>query len=353
MHGRWEENRLHSCRIGAEFLEGVEQILDGLHRAIALPVPTHYGFAEHALHGDPDRAELLPRISAPGTKLFLDTQKLVILGQPLRAARRARLDFARAQADNEVCDERIFRLAGPVRHHHAPAGKLRHRRSLDGLRDGADLVHLEKQGVAGLHVQGLLHALRVCHQKVVSDDLAGVADVGLKLRVGLPIVLVKGVLDGDKRILRQPILIVRNQLVGGFLHRVRAGRVLEIQIILLGVRIVELRGGHVCADLDLPLMAGFLDGIHEHVKSLVVVLDAGSEASLISDVASILTIPLFDHALEGVVDLGTNDHSLFEGGGTHGEDHELLASKPVAGVAATVDHVEGGHGHDELVRRLS
>ena len=39
----------------------------------------------------------------------------------------------------------VLRLARAVRHHDAPARILRHGRRLDGLRDGADLIHLQRQ----------------------------------------------------------------------------------------------------------------------------------------------------------------------------------------------------------------
>mmetsp|Transcript_23536 Transcript_23536/g.70318 ORF Transcript_23536/g.70318 Transcript_23536/m.70318 type:complete len:206 (+) Transcript_23536:453-1070(+) len=97
-------------------------------------------------------------------------------------------------------------------------------------------------------------------------------------------------------------------------------------------------------------MPGLLDRIHEHVKCLVVVLHARCEATLITNVAGVLSVLLLDDALQIVVDLGADDHRLLEGRGTHGQYHELLASQAVPGMAAAVDDVEGGHRHDVLLR---
>lgn len=57
-----------------------------------------------------------------------------------------------------------------------------------------------------------------------------------------------------------------------------------------------------------------------------------------------------DDLLEGVVSLSTDLHSLGEGSGAGGEEHELLESELVAGVGASVDDVEGRDGKVE--RRL-
>lgn len=69
----------------------------------------------------------------------------------------------------------------------------RHSR-LQGLGDGADLVDLEQQAVAGLLGHALGDALGVGDREVVTHHL----DAGAGREVGpcLPVVLVKGVLDG-------------------------------------------------------------------------------------------------------------------------------------------------------------
>ena len=76
-----------------------------------------------------------------------------------------------------------------MRDHHLPAGEHGHRRCFDGLCDGTDLKSFEKQCVAGLDIK--------C-QEIVADDPRAVANRCLGLRVGLPIVLVEEILDGDQ-----------------------------------------------------------------------------------------------------------------------------------------------------------
>mmetsp|Transcript_36754 Transcript_36754/g.79631 ORF Transcript_36754/g.79631 Transcript_36754/m.79631 type:complete len:671 (+) Transcript_36754:888-2900(+) len=100
-------------------------------------------------------------------------------------------------------------------------------------------------------------------------------------------------------------------------------------------------------------MARLLDGLHEHVESLSVVLNRWSEATFITNVTSILAVLLLDDALEVVVHLGAHDHGLLEGCCSHRQDHELLASQAVARMAATVDDIHSRNRHHEVRRRLS
>ncbi len=136
--------------------------------------------------------EVLAGILGLGAELLLDAEQLVVLGQPLRPARGAGFDLAGAESNDEVGNEAILRLSRSVRHHGSPAlrEKVAHvvvldevklHRELtvglaevvggDGLGDGADLVHLEEQAVAGLLVDGGLDPLGVGDGEIVTDDL--------------------------------------------------------------------------------------------------------------------------------------------------------------------------------------
>jgi len=55
-------------------------------------------------------AELLARVHGLGAELFLDAQQLVVLGQPLRAARGAGLNFTSPEAHHQVGDEHVLGL---------------------------------------------------------------------------------------------------------------------------------------------------------------------------------------------------------------------------------------------------
>lgn len=66
---------------------------------------------------------------------------------------------------------------------------------LNTFGDGTDLVDFEEEGVARFLFNGGLNTLGVGDQEIVTDDLD--RDVGGEFGVGVPVVLVEGVFDGD------------------------------------------------------------------------------------------------------------------------------------------------------------
>lgn len=89
-------------------------------------------------------------------------------------------------------------MSSPVRHHSAPALGLGHVVSLDGLSHAANLVDLEQEPIAGLLLDGGGDPLGVGDQEVISHDLDLCA--GGQLGVSLPVILVKGILNTDDRV---------------------------------------------------------------------------------------------------------------------------------------------------------
>jgi len=57
------------------------------------------------------------------SELLFNTEKLIVLGQTLGAARSSGLDLSGAETDDEVSDEAILGLAGAVGDHGSPACK--------------------------------------------------------------------------------------------------------------------------------------------------------------------------------------------------------------------------------------
>lgn len=277
--------------------------------------------------------------------LLLDAQNLVVLGQTLRAAGSTGLDLSGGQADDQIADERVLGLAGTVRDHGAPAVLLGQQMGGNGLGDGTDLVNLQQQAVAGLLLHSGGNALGVGHGQIVTHNLdgGGTGQVG----PGLPVVLVEGILNGDNGEVLDELLVHVGQLVGRQPLGLVALGVLEVQIVLAIP--VELRGSHIHADLDLAGVASLGDGVADQAQGLLVRLNVGGEATLIAHSGGIQTELGLDNVLQMMVHLGAHLHGLGKAGGTGGQDHELLHGQLVAGVAAAVDHVEGGHGQDDLL----
>mmetsp|Transcript_122166 Transcript_122166/g.228148 ORF Transcript_122166/g.228148 Transcript_122166/m.228148 type:complete len:229 (-) Transcript_122166:1495-2181(-) len=99
-------------------------------------------------------------------------------------------------------------------------------------------------------------------------------------------------------------------------------------------------------------MTGFLDSLHQHTQGFTTVLHIWCKPSFIPHIACILTILFLDASLQRVVDLGTDHHGLAEGRGPNRQNHELLTSQSVPGMAAAVDDIEGWNRHDKFVNGL-
>mmetsp|Transcript_14093 Transcript_14093/g.37517 ORF Transcript_14093/g.37517 Transcript_14093/m.37517 type:complete len:501 (-) Transcript_14093:189-1691(-) len=298
-------------------------------------------------------ARLAPRsagVDALVAELLLDAHELVVLRIAIRAARRSRLDLTRAQADGQVRDGRVLSLARAVRAHHAPAVLLAKLDCINGLRDSADLVDLQQEGIASLIVDGLLHARDVSHRQVIADHLSGSADTGGEGGPARPVVLVEGILDGDQRVVRGQLRVEVGELCARHLQlrRLLGLGVPRAQVVAIHPLDLELRGGDIHADLANILVTGLLDGLHNELHALLRVARRG-EAALVADERRVAAVLLLDDALQGVVALTSHTHRLLEGGGADWNDEVLLEGKLVAGMRAAVDHVEARHGQGQLV----
>merc|ERR1719239_644247 len=147
-------------------------------------------------------------------------------------------------------------------------------------------------------------------------------------------------------VLDESLVHLRQLVAGDPVLRLALG-VLEVQIVL--AVLAELTRRNVHSDEDLAFIARNLDSLHEQLKGLPVVLEVGGEATLVTDGSGVEPVLLVDQLLEVVIQLAPHPHSLGEAGGASGEDHELLHGKLVAGVAATVDDVEAGHWHEDIL----
>src|SRR5579872_222468 len=104
-------------------------------------------------------------------KLPLDAEELVKLRHPFAAARRARLNMARARCDREVGNEGIFRLARTVRNKASvPIGACQLDR-VQRLGNRPDLVELDENRVCDSAVDTFLQDCRVGAENVIPHKL--------------------------------------------------------------------------------------------------------------------------------------------------------------------------------------
>ena len=210
---------------------------------------------------------------------------------------------------------------------------------LDGLGQGADLVHLDEDGVGHAFLDAAAQALHVGHEEVVADELRVFAErVRHELPSG-PVVLVAAVLDADDRVLATELLPV--------VHPSRSVHLLadtgqDVQALLL---VVELAAGRVEGELEIlvRLVAGLLDGHQDGVKRLLVGVEVGGKSTLVPDVGA---QPLAGQDLFQVVEhLGAHAQAFGERVRTDRHDHELLDVDGVVSVGAPIDDVHHGHRH--------
>jgi hypothetical protein len=102
-----------------------------------------------------------PGVDRRGTKFLLDLEQPVVLGGALAAHRGAGLDLPGVQRHDEIGDQRVLGLAGPLGDDDAPspAGGLAGRGQRFGQRPG--LIDLEQQGIGRAEQLGPLDALPV------------------------------------------------------------------------------------------------------------------------------------------------------------------------------------------------
>jgi len=280
-----------------------------------------------------------------GAQLLLNAEDLVVLGEPLGAAGSAGLDLAGGETHDEVCDEAILGLTRPVGDHGSPAVLLGQEVRLDGLSDGADLVDLKEEAVASLLFYGGLDPGGVGDGQIVSYDL----DLGAGGHVGpvVPVVLVEGIFDGGDGELLAEVQVHLAQLLSVHLLGSVVVFSLEVKIIDV-VALEEFRRSYVHSDLDLAGVASLGDGFRDEKESVLVVEDIRGETTFIPHRGGVQTKLGLDDSFEVVVDLCAHAHGFSEGGGTSGEDHELLHGQLVASVGSTVDDVESRHRQDHV-----
>ena len=107
-----------------------------------------------------------------GPEFTLDSEQAIVFGRAIRARHRTGLDPAAMASHRQVRDAGVLGLAGTVRHDHPIAvagGQAQH---LLHLRQRADLVGLDQDGIGQALPDALLEQARIGAEHVVADQLA-------------------------------------------------------------------------------------------------------------------------------------------------------------------------------------
>lgn len=289
-------------------------------------------------------AELSASEDSLVTKLLLDAEDLVELGETLRTGGSTSLDLARAKTDGQVSNEGVLSLTGTVGNHNTPASTVSKVGSVNRLSDRANLVDLEEKSVGSLDINGLSDETLVSDSQIITDNL----DVGslsvVKVLPGIPVVLSEGVLKRDDGVLLDELTVVSSELLVRESLRLVGVRVLEVKVVL--AVLVELGGSSINGNADLARVTGSVNGSDNKVKSLLSGVDIRGDTTLVTNVTGTRTVLLLGKLLENVVDLGTSTESISEGGEVDGSNHELLDGKVATSVLTTVKDVLERNGEN-------
>lgn len=286
-------------------------------------------------------------------EFIFNSKDLVIFSQTLRSAWGTSLYLTSGQTDWEVSNEGIFSFAWSVRSHNTKAVVLWKKHSFNRFGQRADLVNLQQKSIAGLLVNGCLNSGWVGNEQIITNNLAFLTNSLGHVGVSCPIVLIEGIFNWFNWVMVNKVFVECGELLRIDLEFTVVFRVLEVQVVDILVSHKEFWGGHIHAEINFAQMARFFNGLHQEVESFLVVLDAGCEASLVTDVSGIHSVFLFDDALQGVVNLSAESHGLTEAGSTSGQQHKFLHSEFVASMFSSIDNIQRGDGQYILLGWLA
>src|SRR4029453_1436734 len=219
------------------------------------------------------RKRMPTRIFGIGPELLFDAEELVVLGDPVAAAGRARLDLTGVRRDGEIGDRRVLGLAGAMRDHRRVAGRSCGGNRLERLGQRPDLVDLDQDGVRDAFVDAAPEPVDVRDEEVVADELLARAELLCEPLPRRPVVLGGAVLDRDDGVAGDPPPPVLREVLGG---RLAAPDPVDAFF-------VQLRHRRVQRDPDPLSMARPLGRLKDDLDRLLARAEIWSKAALVAD----------------------------------------------------------------------
>ena len=140
-------------------------------------------------------------------QLAFNFQQTVVLDYAFAAADRACLDLRASHGYRKIGHETVFRFAGTVRDHEAPAGLAAKMDRRHRFTDRADLIQFDERGITGFFLDRTCDEMGIRDEVVIPDYLNLVAQARSMCAESVLIVLRQTVLDRDNRIFAYPCLI--------------------------------------------------------------------------------------------------------------------------------------------------
>src|SRR2546421_9366190 len=125
----------------------------------------------------PRRWELLkfPAVNGVFTQTLLDTEQLIVFGDPVGATEGAGFDLAGVGGHRDVGDGRVFGFTGPMADDGRVTILLCEFDGIERLAEGADLVDLHQNRVGRAGFDALAEKLHVRDEQIVAHKLDFVA----------------------------------------------------------------------------------------------------------------------------------------------------------------------------------
>ena len=195
------------------------------------------------------------------SQFLLNSDELVVLGQPLGSAGGTSFDLSCGQSHHQISDEIVLGLSWSVGHHDSPSIIPAHFVWLDGLGYGSDLVHFQQKGVAGFFGDCCWDSFLVGDQEIISDYLVVSAQGSGEVGVALPVVLVVGIFNGNNWVFFGVGFVVFLELCTGDMGNLFGQfLIFEVEIVFVCLFVEEFRGSTVQTQLNDIAVSWWLDG---------------------------------------------------------------------------------------------
>ena len=209
------------------------------------------------------------------------------------------------------------------------------------LGDRPDLVQLDEERIADALLDAFFQNRRVGDEHIVADELHPRSERGRQAAPARPVGFAQSVLDGDNRILPQPVFIERDHLVRRFraFARLREDVRLRPPIPEFARRDVECEG-----NVGAGLVTGRLHGFEHELNRLPVRRQVGREPAFVADTGR--KTSLLQQAAQRMERLRARAERLGERRPSQRHDHEFLKVDVRVRVGAAVEDVHHRNGQE-------
>src|SRR5208283_214452 len=223
-----------------------------------------------------------PPAGKPGrtAQLLLYTKQLVVFCDAVRPACRTGLYLPCPGRHNQVSDERVLGLSGPVGDHSGEPCTRRHLHRLERFGQRADLVYLDEDRVRYSFSYAAGQPFGVGHEEVVSHKLDLLAQCFSEKLPAFPVVLRHTVFDRYDRVLVDPVCPEPDHI-----FRTVSALVRLLEYVCFFLAVIELAR---CRIKSKPYVLSYLVpcltyGLQDHLDSFDVGLQVWRKSSFVAD----------------------------------------------------------------------